>query len=157
MANRFTGTALDFAAQYGTTKFSLQPVEKSVTFTGAANKGAVGTVDLFQVTGTVLIKLFAVSTVDLVGSSATIAVGTANSTGGICAQQTATGLSAGKILNSTAVAAEVIVTSANFNEFIVSNGQKIIATVATANITAGNLKFLCSWIPLSSGASVVAL
>lgn len=130
---------------------------KSVTFAGGtANNmgdfdGTGNPYTLFNVTGTVFMKLFAVCGTDLAGATATVEVGTALSTAGLIAQTTATDIGAGEIwhdatpdtsVEASTVAAEKIV------------NQDVIQTVGTANITGGALTYYCLWRPISANATV---
>ena len=107
---------------------------------------------LFTVTGDVLVRVFAVCSVDLVGSSATIEVGITDNTAGLIAQTTAEGIDIGEIWLDTATATIEALPS----EKILYNGTDIIQTVGTANITAGVLTYYCLWVPLNSTGNIVA-
>lgn len=130
---------------------SLTPVAvKSVTFTGGAGLGAIGTVNLFIVTGVVKATVFAYCGTTLVGASATISVGVTSSTAGLTAVTTATSIATSVIWrDATPTNLEGIASPA-----MISNN--IIATIATANVTAGQLDFYCEYVPYSAGAGVVA-
>jgi len=129
--------------------------EKTIAFDGSAGNGATGTVDLFTVTGDVLVKVYAVCTEALAGATATIELGTAGTINGIIVQTTATDIDAGELWHDASpamgVEAETVVA-----EFIVVNSADIIATIATANITGGTIRFMCLWKPLSKNAAIVA-
>lgn len=126
---------------------------ETVAFTGAAGLGAQGTVALFTVTGAVLVSLFGVCSEDLVGATATIEVGIAGNTAALLAQTVATDIDVDEVWVDTAPATvEALPTSK-----IISNGQDIIATVATAAITDGTIAFYALWRPLSDNANLVAV
>lgn len=136
-------------------------VEKKITFAGGT-ENAIGDHDgtgdpftIFTVTGTVLVKLLAVCETNLTGDSATLEVGIAGNTAGLIAQTTATNIDAGEIWHDNSPDAGIELSSV-LAERIVANGADIIGTVATANITAGVIRFVAFWYPLSEGASVVA-
>ena len=76
-ANQVPITGLDLVAN------------KAITYV-AATTGKQGTANLFTVTGTVALRIFAVCSTDLAGAGATIEVGVAGSTAGLIAQTTAT-------------------------------------------------------------------
>ena len=40
--------------------------------------------------------------------------------------------------------------------FCVAGGADIILTAATANLTVGDVDFLCRWLPVTTNGSVVA-
>lgn len=130
-------------------------VEKSVTFTGAAGLGAVGTVDLFTVTGSVKVKIYAVCETDLAGATATIEVGVTGSTAGLIAQSTATNIDANELWHDATPDAPIEASSVVAEKIIV-NGLDIFATIANANITGGVIKFIVEWSPVSIDGSLVA-
>lgn len=127
-------------------------VSKSVAFSGAAGNGAVGSVALFTVTGEVLVTLFAVCSEDLAGATATIEAGVSGNTAALLAQTTATDIDNGEVWIDNAPATVEALPSPR----ILTNGTDIIATVGTANITDGTLKFYALWRPLSDDANLVA-
>jgi len=108
---------------------------------------------LFTVTGTVAMKLFAICTADLAGATATLEVGTALSTAGLIAQTTATNIDVNEIWHDATPDSSVELSSVA-TEKIVS--QNIIETVGTADITSGNVYYICSWYPLSPDGNVVS-
>jgi hypothetical protein len=42
------------------------------------------------------------------------------------------------------------------NYYVVGNGVDVIETCATANITSGNIYYICLWKALSAGSSVIS-
>lgn len=132
---------------------------KTITFDGGTTNATGdhdGTGDpfaIFEVTGSVAMRVFGRCTVDLVGASATLEVGTALTTAGLIAQTTAANIDANEIWHDNAPDASVEALSV-LTERIVS--QDVIGTVGTANITAGVIEFICIWKPLSVGAEVSA-
>jgi hypothetical protein len=127
---------------------------KTVTFTGAAGLGAIGTTSRFTVTGVVSMRIFAVSTVNAVGATATIAAGTAGNTAALIAQTAATNLAAGKIWQSATPLVGVAALTTTPESIVTLD---IIETVATAAITAGSITYYCLWSPVSAGATVTAI
>lgn len=127
---------------------------KARTYTGAANLGAQGATTLFTVTGTVLVKVLGACTVDIAGAG-TLEVGISGNTAAILAQiADATNLDAGEsYLDATPSTVESIDLSA---PFVIANGQDIIETIGTADLTAGTLTYYCFWRPLSANGMVVA-
>jgi len=107
---------------------------------------------LFTVTGDVVVSVFGICNVDLVGAGATIEVGVTSGTALLIAQTTATDIDVNEAWISATPALAGNVPSSN----IIGNGQDIIQTVGTANITAGSITYYCYWQPLESSASVVA-
>lgn len=126
---------------------------KTVTFTGAAGNGAVGTVPLFTVSGQVLVALIAVCSTSLTGASATIAVGNSTTSTRYLPQQTATNITAGKTWDLTGLVSAGTAPNTTPNQ-VAFDTEAIIATIATANVTGGVLTFYAYYKPLTSGATV---
>lgn len=135
--------------------------EKEVVFDGGTtdaigdHDGALDPLTLFNVTGTVKVRVFAVVTENLAGATATIEIGVAGNTAALIAQSTATDLDVDEIWhdNSPDAALELNTVAA---EKVVANGKDIIMTVGTANITDGTIKVLCAWYPISADGRVEA-
>jgi len=131
-----------------------------VTFAGGtANNlgdydGTGNPATLFTITGSVLLRLLAICTTSLAGTSATVEVGTALSTAGLIALTTATEIDINEIWHDATTPDSSIELSSVLTEKIVS--QDVIQTVKTANITAGVIKYIALYYPLSSDGSVVA-
>ena len=123
---------------------------KSITYV-AATTGAVGTTNLFTITGTVALRIFGVCSVNLTGSG-TLEVGIAGTTAGLIAQTTGTDIDADKIWIDNAPAKIETLPSLS----ILTN-QTIIQTIGTGTITAGTITYYCCWTPVSSSASVVSV
>jgi hypothetical protein len=136
-----------------------QKVDKSVTFAGGTTNdmgdydGTGNPYTLFNVYGTVRMRILAKCTVNLAGASATLAVGTALSATGLITTTTATDIDANELWHDATPDASVEATSV-LAEKVVS--QNVIQTVATANITAGSITYTCIWYPLSENAYVTA-
>lgn len=145
--------------ELGTNGLYLTPVSKTIEFAGGT-PNAIGDFDgtgdpftIFNVTGTVALKILAVCTESLAGASATIAVGTALTPAGLIASTTATDIDADEIWHDATPDASVELTSV-LTEKIVS--QDVIGSIATANITDGTIVFYAFWRPLTDGATVEA-
>ena len=110
---------------------------------------------LFTVTGDVIVRVFGVCTVDLVGAAGTLEVGTTKSTAGILAQTTGTDLDANELWHDASPDTDTEAATVAPAKFIV-NGGDIIETVGTADITAGQVYYVCLWRPVSPGSTVVA-
>lgn len=138
-----------------------KPAEKEITFEGGTTN-AIGDHDgtgdpftIFTVTGTVRMKIIGVCSTSLVGA-ATLEVGITGKTAGLLAQVAdATTIDAGQIWHDATVDSGIELFSVMLDN-IVANGANVIGTVGTANITAGVIKFLCLWEPLSEDGNVVA-
>lgn len=131
---------------------------KSMTFAGGTTNdpgdfdGTGNPADLFTVTGTVLMKLFATCDTDLAGATATVEVGTAKNTAGLIAQTTATDIAQNEIWHDNAPDSSVELSSVATEKIV---NQDVIQTAGTANITSGALTYHCIWKPLTIDANVV--
>jgi len=110
---------------------------------------------LFTVTGAVKVKLFAVSQVLPVGATSTVEAGIAGNTAALLPQLVSTTMAVGEIWHDATSDATIELASVLTDKLIL-NGQDIIQTVGTANITAGQLKYFCIWYPLSEDGDIVA-
>ena len=130
-------------------------------FTGGSNErgdenGTNDPTTLFTVTGDVLVRIFAVCTVALAGASATIEVGVAGNTAVLIALTTGTDIDVDEIWLGAAPSAVGVDALADVNgPFIVSNGLDIIETLKAANLTGGDIYYVCLWRPLSEDGNVV--
>lgn len=112
---------------------------------------------LFTVTGDVVVRMFGVGTVDLVSAGGgSVSVGVTGNTAGILAAETATDIDAGTIYHSATQVLGVVALSTIVGPFVIVNGLDIIETVGTADVTAGNIYYVCMWRPLSPGSTVEA-
>ena len=132
-------------------------------FTGATGNtrgdkdGTQSAYTLFTVTGDVFVRLWGVCTVDLAGATGTVSVGVAGNTAGLIALETATEIDAtGLYVSATQVIGTVAVSSIP-GPFVIANGLDIIETVATADITAGNIYYICLWRPVSYGVDAAGI
>ena len=138
--------------------WSLQAT-KTVTFAGGTPDaagdfdGTGNPVTLFTVSGSVLMRVLARCTTSLVGASSTLEVGTALSTTGLIPLTTGTNIAVNEIWHDATPDASVELSSV-LTQKIVS--QDVIATVRTANITAGVMEFTCIWFPLTPDSKVTA-
>lgn len=110
---------------------------------------------LFTVTGDVEVRVFGVCTTNLAGASATIEVGTANSTATIIAQTTATDIDANELWHDATPDADIEASTVAPAKWLI-NGNDIIETIATANITAGEIYYIALWRPITPGSKVEA-
>lgn len=106
---------------------------------------------LFTVSGVVAMKLFGVCTVNLAGTG-TVSVGTAVSPAGLIAATTATDIDANEIWHDTTPDASVELSTVAAEKIVTQN---VIETIGTADVTAGNIYYVCQWRPLTPNASVV--
>lgn len=132
--------------------------ETTVTFAGGTTNaigdfdGTGNPVTVFTVTGTVIAKIVAVCETDLtIVAGATAEVGTAKSTAAIIAQTAGDAIDLDEIWHDATPDNSVEASSVNGEKVL---NQNVILTVATANITAGKIRFICLWKPVSLDGNV---
>lgn len=120
--------------------------------------GAQGTFTIFTVTGDVMMRVFGVCQVLLdSGGAATIELGITGNTAALIAQTTATDLDADETWQDAGPEANPgDVATAMAKNFVIANGADVILTVATADLTAGDVDIHAFWMPLSTDGMVVA-
>ena len=133
--------------------------EKSITFIGGTTNaigdhdGTGDPFDIFTVTGTVISKVIGICTTSIVGA-ATLEVGITGDTAAILAQVAdAEDIDSGDIWHDADVDKGIELSSVILEKIVSSD---VIGTIGTANITAGAIKFICLWKPLSANGKVVA-
>lgn len=132
---------------------------KEMTFAGGTTddpgdfNGAGNPATLFNVTGVVAMRLFAICGTDLAGASATVSVGTTNAAAALIAQTTATNIDVNEIWHDASPDASVEAISVATEKIVADD---VIQTVGTANITAGQLTYYCLWRPISPDGNVSA-
>lgn len=136
-----------------------QLARKTSALDGAANNGqlAAPTITLFTVTGEVLIAaLTATCTETHVSAGAgTLVLGVTGNTTFFIAATTATDIAAGDYwIDATPTEVNALAVPAGFKDIWLTDN--IIATVGTANITDGTIRYDCYWLPLSADGNVVA-
>lgn len=119
------------------------------------NDGTNDPYTLFTVTGDVLVRIYGVCTTLLTGTG-TLEVGVAGNTAGLIAQSTGTDIDANEIWNDTTPTVGVGLMSDVLGPYLIVNSLNIIETVGTADITAGNIYYVCLWRPITPGSKVVA-
>jgi hypothetical protein len=132
-------------------------VHKTVTFTGAANLGAVGAVPLYTVTGEIeVVRLVPSCTVDLTEAAptATLALGVTGSTALFVAATTGTAIDAGEFWMSTTPTANGLAIPAALKEIAITDN--IIGTVAAQAVNGGAIRLDLWWRPLSANGLAVA-
>ena len=137
-------------------------VIKEMTFAGATENdpgdqsGTGNPADLFTVTGDVIVKVMAVcDTLLASGGAATLEIGVSGDTAVFIAQTTATDIDANEIWHDASPDNSIELESVA-GERIVTNGQDIIQTVGTTDISSGAITYYCLWRQLSANANVVA-
>lgn len=109
---------------------------------------------IFTVTGDVKLRIWAVCTTDLVGDTATLELGVTGDTDALIAQTTATDIDANELWVGATPSLGVDDYADIPGPLVVANGLDIIETVGTANITAGELYYICLFQPLTAGSTV---
>lgn len=112
---------------------------------------------LFNIVGEVLIRLYGVCSVNLAGATGTVSIGVTGNTALFLPVSTGTDFVANDIwVDSTPAEVGGVLLSTVPGPFVIANGLDIIETVATANITSGNIYYVCLWRPLTEGSSVAS-
>ena len=130
---------------------------KTITFTGAANLGAVGAVPLFTVTGEVIVTAMAPFCTTLLTEAvagATLALGVTGSTALFIAATNAVDIDADEFWFTATPAANGLAVPAALKDIAITDA--IIGTVATQAVNGGVLRVDVYWVGLSSDANVVA-
>ena len=140
-------------------------VRSTIAFDGTGGNGAVGTVDVFTITGRVYIARFvAYCTENLTegGATATIELGGATDINGLLAQVTATALDntewwhASGIIGGLASLGSQATSGATTSQIDKVTDEDIILTVGTQSVDDGTVIFDCWYTPITDGASLVA-
>lgn len=125
---------------------------KTITIDGTNNNGELDqpTITLFTVTGEVLIlALVPWCSEDLTSAGGgTLALGITGNTTLFIGATTATAIDNGEFWTSTTPTANGVLLPSTLQTVVITDN--IIATVATADITDGTIRFDCLWFPLSS-------
>jgi hypothetical protein len=122
------------------------------------DSGAQGAYTVFTITGDVYIEqLYGVCQVTLTsGGAPTIEVGITGNTAAMIAQTTALDLDQYELWQDATPETNPGVVILLGRSWVVANGANIIFTVATADLTAGDIDFHCTWRPLSADSNLVA-
>ena len=112
---------------------------------------------LFTVTGDVIARVYGVCTTSITGA-ATIEVGLTGNTAELIAQVAdATDIDAADIwLDATVDDVRGAVFGDVKASTLIIDGSDIIETIGTANITAGEIYYVCLWRPITVGGKVIA-
>ena len=153
MENFTRGQIQEAIAGTGPVEAKVMTLAGGTTNDPGDENGTGNPADLFTITGMVQVKLFAIITTDLVGATATIKIGLAGDTAALIAQTTATDMDENEIWHD-GTPDKALELSTVITEKIIT--KDIIQTVATANITAGVIKYYCMWKPISLNGKVIA-
>lgn len=119
--------------------------------------GSQGAFTIFTITGDVLLQVFGICDLTLVGVNATVELGITGDTAVVIAQTTGIAVQNNEVwtdASPTVGFQQIDVDGAR--TFIDAGGQDIILTIATADLTAGDIDFYALWRPLSSDGQLVA-
>ena len=118
--------------------------------------GAAAAYTIFTVTGDVVVQVFGLCQILMdSGGAATIELGIAGNTAALIAQTTATDLDAYETWQDATPEANPGAVSLDSRGFAIANGADVILTVGTADLTAGDVDFVCRWWPISTDGNVV--
>ena len=112
---------------------------------------------LFNVTGDVIVRIYGVCTTTLLSAGGgTISVGVTNNTALLIASTTATNITTTANFWPSATLTDNggLLTAITASTVLV-NSSNIIETIGTADITAGNIYYICMWRPVSHDGLVV--
>lgn len=111
---------------------------------------------LFQVTGDVLVGIYGVCTVDLASAGGgTVSVGVTGNTAVLIPLTTGTDIDQNEVwVDTTPSVGSIPIDEITF--YVIANGLDIIETIGTADVTAGNIYYVCLWRPLTPGSKVVS-
>ena len=125
----------------------------------ATDTGAQGAYTIFTVTGDVYVRIVAhCHTVSLTSDgAATIELGIAGNTAALIAQTTATDLDVTETWQDATPETNPGPVIDLLRTFQLCEGADIILTVATADLTAGDILFTCRWFPVTTDGMVVAV
>lgn len=143
---------------------SEKQLPRVVTKSTGSMASGYGTADspvtIFTVTGDVLVRLVASVDVAVTSTSntGTLAVGIAGNTAALLAQTTvdASDFAIGDIWVDNDPATGIGLVPGSGSWYAIGNGADIIVTIATNDMTAGDIDFHLLYIPLSSDGAVVA-
>lgn len=143
--------------------FSVVEATPTAFIGGTANArgdsaGTGNPLTLFTVTGDVIVRVYGYCTVNLASAGGgTLEVGVTGNTAALIPQSTGTDIDAGDVwIDATPAEVGAVAVSNIPAATLIANGLDIIETTGTADITAGNIRYVCLWQPVTYGSSVVA-
>ena len=134
----------------------LQRSSATVTFTGAAGLGAIGTYNILTVTGEVLVIAFVPFCTTLTGVDAgtgvaSMQVGVVNATTLFVGTTDATGIPTNNFwVSQTPNANGIALPAATKDIVITQNIQGQVTSTGTKLVNSGTIRFDVYWLPLSS-------
>lgn len=152
MVRRSNNWAINSLADRQNSVFLGNKLEKTIEFEGGAGKtGEIGIHDLLEIEGVVAMQLFAVCETDLVGATSTIKVGTADTDAGLIAQTDGPDIDEHDIWHDSSPSDSIELTSIATQKIVTDD---VIYTIGTADITAGKVKFIVLWSPITVDGNV---
>ena len=135
--------------------FGAYQTNRVVEFDGAAGSGAVGTVALFTIAGSVLLRMVCACTDTLVEGvgGGTVEVGIAGATTNLIAQTVSTAILTGEIWHDNSPDSDIEDISIMAGR-VITDGNDIILTVGAQAVTDGTLALAVFWTPITAGAQV---
>lgn len=132
-------------------------ITKEVTYTNGVNEngdfdGTGAAETLFTVTGSVAVRVWGECSTDLVSTGGSLEVGISGNTPALIPVTTASDIDAGEVWNDATPSS--VKALGGYQQL--TNGTDIVASVATADISAGVIKYYCSFVVLSSDGAVAA-
>lgn len=134
---------------------------KIIATASSALTTGLSPVTLFTVTGDVIVRVWATVQTGLTSTATTgtLEIGVTGNTAGLLPQVVANGTNfpTGAVwVDVTPTLKSEAFTAANTNWAPIAGSANVICTIATNSMTAGAITFYCQYLPVSSGASVVA-
>lgn len=145
-----------WAPDWGVPVISIPPVFAGGTTNARGdNDGTSDPLTIFTVTGTVVVRVFGVCTVNIAGAASTLELGIAGSTAGLIAQTTGTDIDAGELWHDATPDSGIELATVAPQRIIV-NGADIIETVGTADVTSGQIYYVCCYLPITPDGTVTS-
>lgn len=124
-------------------------LQKNVTFVNTS-----GTVDLFTITGDVIVQIIPIITTTLVpDTTANVKLGVVGNTDAMIVDSVSTDLVARGIWVDQTPDNEIESTE-RMRSYIITDGNDVVLTLS-AQVNSGAITFYCYWTPLSTGTSVL--
>jgi len=123
----------------------------------AGGTAATSPFTVFNVTGDVYAQVWGLCQTSLTsGGVATIELGISGNTAALIAQTTATDLDQYETWQDATPEANPGNVPLDARGFVIANGADVILTIGAANLTAGDVDFVCRWFPISDDGAVTA-
>lgn len=143
---------------YNLSAKDMRRASKTVTFTGGAGAGATGSVNVFTVTGEVLIVAlvpYCTTLLTEAAPTATVSLGVTGTTALFLAATNSVNIDADEFwLDTDPGSVTDAVIPSTLKDVAISGN--VIITCATQNTTGGVIRFDCWWMPLSTDGNLVA-